>query len=454
MSNGQSAIQLSNRELQVLEMVVTGASNQEIAQQLVISVNTVKVHMRNIFEKMGVQSRTEAGLRAIQEGLVAVPANEFDSLPKSESLTPRTYLLQANPSLIIPGWQQIYLFAAFLATLAIAVLSLLPQKTNQISPPLTVPVIYAQPPTPVPPVEPNPNPNRWATHTAMPTSRAGLALVAFEERIFAMGGVRANYKASRSVEIFDTTTNSWEEGENKRNATANIAGAVINDKIYVPGGCKNDGQAVKTLEIYDPQAGSWTKGSPMPEARCAYGLVAFQDKLYLFGGWNGAEFEASIFVFSPQENSWQVSASKMPHPVGYLGAAVLADAIYIVGGYDGQDEFNQTYQFKPETGLWLEKSPLQEKRGGLGLVSSGSNLYAIGGGWQHALNTSEKYDPQTDVWSSFETPYNKQWRNMGLAIIDTTIYAVGGWDGSEETFMDSIVSYQFLYQFFLPLPGF
>ena len=39
-------------------------------------------------------------------------------------------------------------------------------------------------------------------------------------------------------------------------------------------------------------------------------------------------------------------------------------------------------------------------------------------------------DPKTDTWSSFETPYTSQWRNLGLAVIDTKIYAVGGWDGT------------------------
>jgi len=61
---------LTERELEVLRLVATGASNQQIAQELFISVNTVKVHLRNIFTKLGVQSRTEATLYAIKEGWI------------------------------------------------------------------------------------------------------------------------------------------------------------------------------------------------------------------------------------------------------------------------------------------------------------------------------------------------------------------------------------------------
>ena len=55
---------LSTRELEVLRMLAQGASNQDLARDLVIAVGTVKRHVSNIFMKLGVQSRTQAIARA------------------------------------------------------------------------------------------------------------------------------------------------------------------------------------------------------------------------------------------------------------------------------------------------------------------------------------------------------------------------------------------------------
>lgn len=62
--------ELTEREIEVLEQIVTGATNKEIAEVLCISENTVKVHLRNILEKLHVQNRIQAAVQAVRKGLV------------------------------------------------------------------------------------------------------------------------------------------------------------------------------------------------------------------------------------------------------------------------------------------------------------------------------------------------------------------------------------------------
>jgi LuxR family maltose regulon positive regulatory protein len=61
---------LSEREKEILSLIAEGLSNQEIAARLVISITTVKTHIGNIFNKLGVTSRTQALARAEGLGLL------------------------------------------------------------------------------------------------------------------------------------------------------------------------------------------------------------------------------------------------------------------------------------------------------------------------------------------------------------------------------------------------
>jgi DNA-binding NarL/FixJ family response regulator len=61
---------LSDRELEVLQLVARGATNDDIANQLYVSEKTVKSHLSSIFRKLEVTNRTQAAAKALREGIV------------------------------------------------------------------------------------------------------------------------------------------------------------------------------------------------------------------------------------------------------------------------------------------------------------------------------------------------------------------------------------------------
>ena len=65
-----STSNLSEREYEVLNLMADGQSNQEIADQLFVSLNTVKTHISNIFAKLDVQRRTQAIQKARELNLI------------------------------------------------------------------------------------------------------------------------------------------------------------------------------------------------------------------------------------------------------------------------------------------------------------------------------------------------------------------------------------------------
>lgn len=66
------AKELRKRELEVLKLAARGLSNKQISTELNITDNTVGTHLVNIFRKLGVESRTEAALYALKEGLITI----------------------------------------------------------------------------------------------------------------------------------------------------------------------------------------------------------------------------------------------------------------------------------------------------------------------------------------------------------------------------------------------
>ncbi len=73
---------LSQRETEVLYLVMRGETNQAIAKQLDVAIGTVRKHLGHVFDKLGVQSRTEAIAQVLQRlGLLDDPSTDTDRSP-------------------------------------------------------------------------------------------------------------------------------------------------------------------------------------------------------------------------------------------------------------------------------------------------------------------------------------------------------------------------------------
>jgi len=79
-SDGQARLELTPRESQVLELMEQGFKNREIALELGISLGTVKIHLRHIFEKTGVRGRYGLAIGA------ATASGSYRSLPESKGV--------------------------------------------------------------------------------------------------------------------------------------------------------------------------------------------------------------------------------------------------------------------------------------------------------------------------------------------------------------------------------
>lgn len=437
---------LSEREMEVLKLVATGATNQQIARALVISPNTVKVHLRNIYEKLQVQSRTEATMEAVRRGWVSVPGGTVTAETTAALALPLP-IEATYPTLPIARWQRIYMVCA--ALLVVAALALPGWQRSRSETPRASALTDVGQPQVLP--ASRPQVPRWDVLAPLPEARSRLALVAAGGKLYAIGGETAS-GVTGEVTIYDPRSNGWLPGTRKPTPVSNIAGALLDDLIYVPGGTTATGGATNILEVYDPRTAAWEARASLPRPAAAYGLAVLGDKLYLFGGWDGTSYRAETYIYDPVSDSWSTGTS-MAQPHAFLAACAFEDAIYVVGGYTGERELDTVSVYDPKGegttgGSWTARASLGQARGGLALTALGSRLYAIGGGWTMPLAYNEQYDALTGAWSRIDTPVAGEWRNLGLAASEQQIYAVGGWSGS---YLPVNEQYQALLRQLLPL---
>ena len=466
---------LSEREIEILSLVATGRTNQEIARVLVISPNTVKVHLRNIFEKLHVQSRTEATLVAIRSGLVhmgdvgatatnaaaadrgaplavdaAAPAAEPPPPAPAAAKPPLTpWRPDLAPARPIARWQRVYL-AASLLLLALALL--LPGLRSALGRSQAAGQnLLSDAERPQTGLPGRQDTARWRVRAPLPGPRARHAQVAFRGQVYAIGGETPT-GVTDSVDVYNPERNDWQPRSNLPRPLANVQAAVLKNLVYVPGGMTSGGALSAEVLSYDPVADSWGQAPALPAPRAAYALAASDAALFLVGGWDGTVVTTTLLIYDPAVRRWR-DGPALPEPRALAGAAIVNDHLVVVGGFDGAQPRNTvfTLALNPagdrEDGAWEAGAPLRSARSGLGVIVESGALYVFGGGTDATVDFHERFDPFTNTWSSIVSPWAGEWRGLGVAAIPPMIYVSGGWSGD---YAEVNEQYQAGFRTFLP----
>ncbi len=430
---------LSEREKEILALLATGATNQEIARALHISPNTVKVHLRNIYAKLDVMNRSEAILVGLQEGIITLPGVDTGTPlptppPVPVAVPHLTWviiggLLAGLLTVILLLWYPAYTHTARGRPAALLVSDLgrgegaLPHRRDL---------------------------PRWLRQTPLSIPLARMATATWQGRVFTFGGETPDGVTAATF-VYDPARGVWASAASKPTPVSNAQAVRVGDRIFVFGGTTETFTPTSRVEIYDPVQDRWEQGTPMPHPVAGYALARWKGRIFLFGGWDGHAYLTSVYAYDPEEDRWAV-LPPMSAPRAFAVAATLGDVIYVIGGYDGQADVPDVWAFDPntlETGgnPWSQLQPLLSPRGGAGVAVSANAIYVIGGGMGLTVEGAERYDVTTDTWARIETPYGPNWRHMGVAVIGGDILTIGGWAGAHLPYVER---YQASFRNFIP----
>lgn len=470
MSN--STIPLSQREIEILRLVATGATNQQIAAQLDITLNTVKVHLRNIFAKIGVASRTEASLYAVRAGLVVIdpPAPPHTPLdpPASASPTPAPASVHtatatpidapASPASVpidppappAPASATAPTVAArptmrpWLPGAAVALILMLIVALVWMA--LRTPAAAIQ--APLPATNASPVPARWFQLAPMGAPRARFGLVSDDGRLYVVGGT-GDAGVSGMMERYNPQSNTWTTLTAKPTPVVDVQAVAIGGLIYVAGGQLAAGAISDLLEVYDPDQDQWRTLAPLPEPRSQYATATVDGKLYLFGGWDGSAYRSEVWMFDPDGGNWQTRAP-LPSPRGQMSATVVNNRIHLLGGRDadGPLALHQVYdptQDREGRQPWRVLPRLPEAVARPAAVTVINSIYTFDPQSGELMN----YDANTETWTTAPTELPMGNTDLAAVLVNNQIYLLGQTGAGADSSFN--LAFEALYRSQLPL---
>ena len=257
----------------------------------------------------------------------------------------------------------------------------------------------------------NPKTKTWTNGAKPPIEIHHFQPVVYNDKVYVIGAMTGKYPAEtpvKNVLIYNTTTNSWEEGgaiptERLRGSTGNV---ILDEVIYITCGISNghiDGHK-NWFDSYNVKTGEWNVLPNAPQARDHFQSVVANGKIYNLAGRLSkapnatfSETIGKVDVFDIKNNSWSTIDAEIPTQRAGIMALLYQKNILVIGGESMQQNkaHNQVEALNIKTHTWQSYPSLIEGRHGTGAFLFNNIIFIASGcgnrGGSPELTTMEKY---------------------------------------------------------------
>ena len=428
---------LSDRELEILRLLSQGKSNKQIAADLFISVNTVKVHVSNIYEKIGVSSRTEATLYALEKGLTIKPLRVNDDNQNLNEILDDGTKNDNNSPISKKEIKYRIFFTVGLSLLLIFSLGyLLSSLFFKTSSSTEKAMDYM---------------TRWQELDQMPFQRSRFASALYNNEFYLIGGESETGITNR-VDIFNPTTQIWRLGKSKLTPVKNVSAAIINDRIYIPGGETQGGEYTDKLEVYDLVTDTWDEKARLPIRISSYSMAVYEGNIYIFGGRNQTGILDTVFLYDPAIDKW-LSLPSMESSVENSTAVEFHGSIFVIGGADQHGYTRNVQSIKPvnyQTAefIWMNETELPAQYNWVSAYSISDLIFVIAKDKNGNTGLLQYSDSEKQWLASSQSAPVRIDSNGGGVISEGFIYLFGGEKNGKP--QNRIVRYQATYLISIP----
>jgi N-acetylneuraminic acid mutarotase len=276
-----------------------------------------------------------------------------------------------------------------------------------------------------------PAPGAWGKRAPMLEANSEFAVAVLGGKIYIVGGYPSSRETQRTVQIYDTKTDSWTLGPPLPQPNNHGTATTVGGKIYVIGGqttSRGRGSYVDTVYVLDPKTGQWEEKAPMPTKRSAAITAVIDGMIYVAGGRppRGSDFA----VYDPKTDTWK-TLPDLPTQRNHIAGAAINGKFHVVGGRPGggfrSGKIAAHEVFDPKTRTWSAAAPMLQPRSGINGVMARGCFHVWGGEEGSGMFPDhDYYDPRTDKWMKLADMKIPVHGVTGAVFQNGLIYVPGG----------------------------